>query len=117
MLEAAISELRALGAGLGVDAATRELRRLGRRVGTTGPREAHAGDGLGALTRREREVASLVAAGHTNKEIAARLFLSERTVESHLSRIFAKLAVSSRSQLASEVARAELSGGESDASV
>jgi DNA-binding NarL/FixJ family response regulator len=115
MLEAAISELRACGAGLGTDEAARELRRLGRRVGTTGPREAQAGEGLSALTRREREVASLVAAGHTNKEIAARLFLSERTIESHLSRIFSKLDVSSRSQLATEVARAELGGAGSDA--
>lgn len=52
------------------------------------------------LTRREREVAGLAASGESNKEIAARLFLSARTVENHLQRIYAKLGVSGRDQLA-----------------
>jgi len=52
-------------------------------------------------TRREREVAALVTEGITNREIAERLFLSERTVEAHLANIFAKVNVSSRTQLAS----------------
>ncbi|MGI5149705.1 LuxR C-terminal-related transcriptional regulator [Plantactinospora sp. CA-294935] len=51
------------------------------------------------LTAREREIADLVAMGLTNQEIAARLFLSRRTVESHLSRMFAKLDVRSRTGL------------------
>ena len=51
------------------------------------------------LTRREREVAGLAASGESNKEIAARLFLSARTVENHLQRIYAKLGVSGRDQL------------------
>ncbi|MDW5328816.1 helix-turn-helix transcriptional regulator [Plantactinospora sp. KLBMP9567] len=51
------------------------------------------------LTAREREIAGLVAMGLTNQEIAARLFLSRRTVESHLSRMFAKLDVRSRTGL------------------
>jgi DNA-binding CsgD family transcriptional regulator len=104
-LEVALRKLRECGARPGVDAAARELRRLGRRVGTTGPREPGERTGLQILSNREREVASLVAEGRTNKEIAMRLFLSERTVESHLTRIFAKLDVSSRAQVASEVAR------------
>ena len=49
------------------------------------------------LTARELEVLRLVAAGRTNKAIAAELVLSERTVERHVSNIFAKLGVSSRS--------------------
>jgi DNA-binding NarL/FixJ family response regulator len=52
------------------------------------------------LTRREREVAGLAASGVSNKEIAARLYLSARTVENHLQRIYAKLGVTSRNQLA-----------------
>ena len=81
------------------DEAIRELRKLGRRVGRGGPRASGVGE-LGALSPREREMAELVAQGYTNKEMAARLFLSENTVESHLSRAFAKLDVRSRSALA-----------------
>jgi DNA-binding NarL/FixJ family response regulator len=67
-----------------------------------------AGDAptLGALTNREREVAGLVATGITNREIAASLVLSEKTIERHLSRIFAKLGISSRAALAAAVERA-----------
>jgi DNA-binding CsgD family transcriptional regulator len=60
--------------------------------------------GVGALTRRERQIAELVATGLTNQEIAARLFLSRRTVESHLSHIFPKLNVRTRSSLARQLA-------------
>ena len=48
------------------------------------------------LSRREREVAELVAAGHTNREIAARLFISERTVEGHVQQINNKLGFTAR---------------------
>lgn len=51
-------------------------------------------------TRREREIASLVAEGLTNREIAEKLVLSERTVEGHIANLFAKVNVSSRTQLA-----------------
>jgi DNA-binding CsgD family transcriptional regulator len=54
------------------------------------------GTGAGGLTARELEVLRLVAAGETNKAIAADLFVSERTVDRHLSNIYAKLGVSSR---------------------
>jgi DNA-binding CsgD family transcriptional regulator len=56
-----------------------------------------------ALTAREREVAELVAAGLANKEIAARLFLSVRAVEANLSRVYGKLGVRSRTELAARV--------------
>ncbi|MGC5053393.1 helix-turn-helix transcriptional regulator [Micromonospora sp. DT48] len=52
------------------------------------------------LTAREREIAGLATTGLSNKEIAARLFLSPRTIESHLNRIFAKLQVHSRTAMA-----------------
>ncbi|MCU0306868.1 MAG: AAA family ATPase [Thermoleophilia bacterium] len=81
------------------DEAQRELRRLGQRAGRPG------GPGGGALSDREREVAGLVAEGRTNREIAAVLHLSERTVEAHMRRIFAKLGVRTRAAVAAEVAR------------
>ncbi len=55
---------------------------------------------LKKTTRREREVAALVAEGRTNKEIAQELVLSERTVEGHIANLFAKVNVGSRTQLA-----------------
>lgn len=56
------------------------------------------------LTRREREVATLVALGLTNREIASRLFISERTAESHVEQIRGKLGFRSRSQIAAWMA-------------
>jgi len=58
------------------------------------------GNAARPLTRREREIAGLVADGLGNREIAGRLFLSKRTVDSHIEHIFAKLSFSSRAQLA-----------------
>jgi DNA-binding CsgD family transcriptional regulator len=52
------------------------------------------------MTSREREIAVLARAGLTSKEIAARLFLSPRTIDNHLQRIYAKLGVTNRSGLA-----------------
>ncbi|MGW2255856.1 ATP-binding protein [Kitasatospora sp. NPDC001660] len=59
------------------------------------------------LSRREQEVAGLVAQGLTNREIADRLVLSQRTVETHVSRIMTKLGLGSRAQLAVWVVRRE----------
>jgi predicted ATPase/DNA-binding CsgD family transcriptional regulator len=64
------------------------------------------------LTRRAKEVAELVALGLTNREIAKRLFLSDRTVEWHIEQILNKLGFSSRSQIAAWVVRSQASGGE-----
>ncbi|MGW1025845.1 helix-turn-helix transcriptional regulator [Streptomyces sp. NPDC002577] len=62
-------------------------------------------DRLAALTSREREIAELVAEGLTNQAVASRLYLSPRTVESHLARAYRKTGVSSRAALASLVTR------------
>lgn len=79
--------------------ARRELRRLGARVEPRGA-STGGGGGLESLSRREREVAELVTARKTNREVASELFLSEKTVESHLRNIFAKLGASSRVDVA-----------------
>jgi DNA-binding NarL/FixJ family response regulator len=64
------------------------------------PSAERRGKGDGAPSRRELEIIELVAEGRSNREIAERLFLSERTVEAHLSNIFQKLDVSKRTQVA-----------------
>jgi DNA-binding NarL/FixJ family response regulator len=62
---------------------------------------ASPGDGrLGTLSGREREIAQLVARGASNPEIAAAVFLSRKTVERHLSNIYAKAGVRNRAELA-----------------
>ncbi|MBS1676621.1 MAG: AAA family ATPase [Actinobacteria bacterium] len=68
----------------------------------TASADAPAGPGPAAdpLTSRERDVCELVAAGHTNREVAATLFLSPRTVEHHLRAAYRKLGVRSRTELA-----------------
>ncbi|MBV9366009.1 MAG: AAA family ATPase [Solirubrobacterales bacterium] len=102
-LEYAERTLFEAGALREADAAAQELRRLGWR----GPRRARGAPGArgsGVLSAREREVATLVAAGKRNREVAAALFLSEKTVESHLARIYDKLGVRSRAALASILA-------------
>jgi DNA-binding CsgD family transcriptional regulator len=61
--------------------------------------------GWGSLTPAERDVARLICEGLANKEIATRLFVSPRTVQAHLSHIYAKLGITSRVQLVQEAAR------------
>ena len=103
-LEAAETALFECGSFREADAAARELRRLGRRV-TRRTRPHERGTGLAALSPREREVADQVASGKTNRSVAETLFLSEKTVETHLARIYDKLGVRSRTALATIVAR------------
>lgn len=67
---------------------------------TPTPTETPAVDWAPGLTRREREVAALVASGASNKQIAADLFISRRTVESHVDNILHKLGLTTRTQLA-----------------
>jgi predicted ATPase/DNA-binding CsgD family transcriptional regulator len=73
------------------------------REAPSGPRSGKAA-GAGGLSKRELEIARLVASGMTSRAIAERLFLSERTVESHLEHILTKLEFSSRTQVARWVA-------------
>jgi DNA-binding CsgD family transcriptional regulator/tetratricopeptide (TPR) repeat protein len=91
-LEEARAQFAALGARVWQERAEAELRSIGGR--------APSPDGL---TPSERRVAELVAEGQTNREVAAALFLSERTVESHLSNAYRKLGVRSRTELARKV--------------
>jgi DNA-binding NarL/FixJ family response regulator len=100
-LEQAVEQLGRIGAHGYRAQAEKELRRLHR--------SANAQQGVDSLTRREREVAEHVRAGRTNREIAGMLFLSEKTVERHLSRVFEKFGVSSRTAVA--VLMAERSTG------
>lgn len=60
------------------------------------------------LSRREWDVARLVARGQTNRQIAAQLYLSEKTIERHMSRIFTKLRITARASLATYVTQAVL---------
>jgi DNA-binding CsgD family transcriptional regulator len=88
-LEESLAVFERLGARAWAGAARAELARIGGRA-----------PGSGDLTPSERRVAELVAEGRTNRETAAALFVSERTVEGHLSRVYAKLGVRSRAELA-----------------
>jgi DNA-binding NarL/FixJ family response regulator len=88
--------------------AERELRKLGRRGPYRRSRPGvRDGDAVASLTERELEVARLIVDRRTNGEIAAALFLSKKTVESHVRSLFHKLGVSSRVEVAREVERAE----------
>jgi DNA-binding CsgD family transcriptional regulator len=84
------------------DMVEQELRKLGRTV-----YRRSGASGLDALTARELEIARLVVDRQTNPQIAATLFLSKKTVETHLRNIFAKVGVSSRVELARAVERAD----------
>jgi DNA-binding CsgD family transcriptional regulator len=92
------NELDALGATREADAATALMRSLGVK-GRAGPRAA------GLLSRREIEVLRLVGEGLSNREIAARLFISPKTAEHHLSRVYAKLGVAGRAGAATYAVR------------
>ena len=97
MGEQAFDSAWAEGAGLSLDEAIAYARR-GR-----GERKRPS-SGWASLTPTERDVARLVADGLANNEIAARLFISRRTVQTHLTHVYAKLGIASRVQLAQEVA-------------
>ncbi len=94
----ALASFIALGADPGADRARRLLRELGVR--TPGGPAATAG-----LSRREQEVARLVGLGLSNDQIAARLFLSPRTIEHHVTSILRKLTASRRAEIAAYAVR------------
>ncbi|MGH3078745.1 MAG: ATP-binding protein [Gaiellaceae bacterium] len=88
-LEEALAVFERAGAALWEERARAELKRISGRAPAPG-----------ALTPAEERVAALVAEGKTNREVAAALFLSDRTVEGHLSHIFGKLGIRHRAELA-----------------
>jgi DNA-binding CsgD family transcriptional regulator len=98
-LEEAASTFNDLGARPWYDRAISELVAHGRRS-TNAPRR-----GMSALTPQEVRVARAVAGGATNREAAAALFLSPRTVEYHLGNVYRKLGVRSRSELTRQMGR------------
>ena len=107
MLTVAEAALRDAGARLARDEAAQLLRRLGvvRPGRTAAPAVPAARSGGAGLTAREREIATRVLAGDSNREIAAALFLSEKTVEGHLRRLYAKLGIRRRGALAAALKR------------
>jgi DNA-binding NarL/FixJ family response regulator len=82
-----------MGADEFAERAARELLATGERVGK------RATDAPSRLTAWEAQIARLAGDGLSNPEIAAQLFMSRRTVEYHLHKVFTKLAISSRNQL------------------
>jgi len=102
-MEAAIENFQAIGANWERGRAEAMLEKL-RAPSTSRPTEATDGP-LSRLSRRELEVLDLVAQGRTNREIAARLVLSEHTVNRHVANILRKLGLSSRSAAASLAGR------------
>ena len=105
-LERAAATLDACGALRYRDRAERELGKLGHRPHRR-TRAGPDGTGIDSLTERELQVARLVVDRKTNPEIAAELFLSPKTVESHLRHIFRKIDVSTRVELARAVEHAD----------
>jgi DNA-binding CsgD family transcriptional regulator len=92
-LRAAVDAFRRLGAVPWAERAEAELRATGE---TARKRDASAAD---QLTPQELQIARLVTDGLTNRDIAAQLYLSPRTVEYHLHKVFAKLGIASRTDL------------------
>ena len=89
----ALATFERLGAGPWADRARAELL-------ATGETRAGPGDGpRPELTAQERQIAELAAGGLTNRQIGARLYLSHRTVGSHLHHVFPKLGIASRAAL------------------
>ena len=84
-----------------------ELRRLGQTVHRRSRRGAAGANGVESLTGRELEIAQLIRSHATNRTIANELFLSLKTVETHVRNIFNKLGVSSRGEIARQLDHAE----------
>jgi DNA-binding CsgD family transcriptional regulator len=101
-LRAALQEFEPLEATAWIKRARRELRATGEKLGR---RAAKTGD---ELTAQELQVALQVAEGKTNKEVGAALFLSPKTVEFHLARVYRKLDLASRGELIRHFAAAAL---------
>jgi len=98
-LRTAHEMLAAMGYHAFAERAARELRASGGTIARSDP------DTAGGLTPQEAQIARLARDGLSNAEIGARLFISPRTVEYHLHKVFAKLNISSRNALGSALAR------------
>ncbi len=96
MLTDALEAFDALGAVLWAENAAAELARIPGRTRSSGE-----------LSETQRRVAELVAGGLSNKEVAAKLFITVRTVEANLSNVYAKLGIRSRTELASRLASSD----------
>jgi len=92
-LRQAFEVFDAAGAGEFARRAWLELRASGERARRRTP------ETLGAMTERESQIAELVVAGHSNPAIGTQLYISSRTVEYHLGKVFTKLGITSRAQL------------------
>ena len=103
-LTQAVDLYERLGAVRGAMRAEAALRDTGLRRGRRGTRNRPQ-HGWASLTPTEQTIAGLAAEGLSNPQIAERLFVSHRTVQTHLSHIFGKLDISSRVHLAAETAR------------
>lgn len=101
-LRRALNEFQKLGARPGAAIVARRLRELGVLDLPRGPRPSTRSNQAN-LTAREVEILSLIGAGLGNAEIAQRLFLSRRTVDSHVSTILRKLGVKTRLQAAAQI--------------
>lgn len=104
LLERAAEAWAGLGATRGVDRVDAALRDRGVRRGRRG-RRARPRTGWDSLTPTERRVVALVAEGLSNPQIGDRLYLSRRTVQTHVGHVFGKLGLSSRAELAAAAAR------------
>jgi DNA-binding CsgD family transcriptional regulator len=100
---AAAAVYRSEGSSRRSSAAARRAEELLAACGDVGTPGVVRRDGTEPLTRREREVAGLAAAGSTSREIATKLFLSVRTVDNHLQNVYSKLGVTSRDELAGKL--------------
>ena len=104
LLDRAAGGYERLGAARGLARAEAALREAGGRRGRRGSR-GRPRSGWDSITPIEHSVADLVAEGLSNPQIGERLYISSRTVQTHLAHVFAKLDISARAQLAVEVTR------------
>jgi DNA-binding CsgD family transcriptional regulator len=108
-LRESLHELQQLGARPAAAIVAHKLRERGARSVPLGPRATTKANPAG-LTARQLEVLELISQGDRNADIAAKLFLSEKTVDHHVSAILRKLGVNSRGQAAAEAARLGIAG-------